>query len=679
MTTASSPRLDGWRAPVLAQFQKGGGQLLLVADPDRLLDDEPIQTELAGRGYDLFTYDDPMAFRAMYERDWRTRLERGGDGRSLAVCLRLVPGDVPNAVPFDLLTLGKKVNVSLARLFQRLAPIVLGELDATHLDGLWEAVQQDDAGTRGPESTQDFVLREVFGINLGAITKSSEAPARLLTALLRLHFQGHHLPPLLVERAAALAGGTYSLTGWPLPTLLGDRAGFLAFVQRHWAAWVERLNGPGPLVVAETGAGWGEPDGITLPFDDKEVGVLMDSYFLHGLLVPVPLPADVKLPSTMAWASIGVVQNPQADAERRLGRLLSGLKLPGDAAAWGEWTAYASQLADATALVLAAGMGPTTATAKALVSAYRDGDVVFVEWLAKRIGGLASLPHSAGPVMVHHIPRYMAERRSAGASRVALLVMDGLALDQWAAMRAVMPPVGRRVLVDESAAFAWMPTLTNVSRQAIFAGSPPWAFPKTIYGTGAEDGWWRKFWDGQGVLAGQVRYLGVIDPAAPKELNEAADDPSVRVVGAVIGLVDNLIHEFPLPRRELLPVLTNWAKSGVLSAMISTLLDAGFEVFLTADHGNTDASACGKPDDGKAPDIRGQRVRVFPSEPLRSLTEKDVPGSRPWPTVGLPSDFVALLAPPGTAFIDKGTIVCHGGPSLLEVMVPFVHFKRGES
>jgi hypothetical protein len=314
-----------------------------------------------------------------------------------------------------------------------------------------------------------------------------------------------------------------------------------------------------------------------------------------------------------------------------------------------------------------------------LAAAYRNTDAVFVEWLTKRMGGLASLPSSSGPVMVHHVPRFMAERRAAGAARVALLVMDGLALDQWAVMRTAMPALGRPVLAEEGAVFAWMPTLTNVSRQAIFAGNPPWAFASSIYTTQSEDGWWKKFWDSQGVPAGQVRYLGVLDPEAPRSLHEAAQDPSVRVIGGVFGLVDNLIHEFPLPRRELLPVLANWARAGALSRTIATLLDAGFEVFLTSDHGNVDAQACGKPDDGKRPDIRGQRVRVFPSEALRSLTQEQVPGSRAWPPVGLPPEFHTLLAPPGAAFIDKGTVVCHGGPSLLEVMVPFVHIRPGEA
>ena len=679
MSKPSTNRLDGWRERVLAEFPKAGGELLLVADPDGLLKDEPLQTALVARGYDLYPYDDAMVFRAMYERDWRSRLERGGDGRSLAVCLPLVRADVNGAVPFDLLSIGRTVNIGLAAIFRKLASGVLASLDATHLDALWDAVQADDAGPRGPESTQDFILRAVFGLNLGAITASTQAPARLLTALLGLHFHYHRLPPMLAQRATSISGAAYALAGWPLATLFADRAGFLAFVQRHWALWVEHLTRPGPLVVAETGAGWADPDGIALPFDDKEVGAWMDSYFLHGLLVPVPLAADVILPASMPWASTGVVQNPKADAGRRLTRLLASLTVPGDAAPWGEWTAYASQLGEATALLVAAGIDEGGKTANRLTAAYRDGDAIFVEWLEKRIGGLASLPCVAGPVMVHHVPRFMAERRTAGASKVALLVMDGLAVDQWAVMRAAMPRFERRVLVEESVAFAWMPTLTNVSRQAIFAGNPPWAFPNSIYGTSAEDGWWRKFWDGQGAPAGQVRYLGVIDADDPKSVLDAASDPSVRVIGAVVGLVDELIHEFPLPRAKLLPILTSWASDGALSRIIEALLDAGFEVCLTADHGNTDAAACGKPDDGKKPDIRGQRVRVFPSEHLRAATEKEVPGSRAWPCVGLPSDFLALLAPPGKAFIDKGNIVCHGGPSLLEVMVPFVHFRRGES
>lgn len=57
-------------------------------------------------------------------------------------------------------------------------------------------------------------------------------------------------------------------------------------------------------------------------------------------------------------------------------------------------------------------------------------------WVAARhYADLILQPATKGPVMVHHVPRFLRQRRSAGESRVALLVFDGLAFDQWVRIR----------------------------------------------------------------------------------------------------------------------------------------------------------------------------------------------------------------------------------------------------
>jgi hypothetical protein len=48
-------------------------------------------------------------------------------------------------------------------------------------------------------------------------------------------------------------------------------------------------------------------------------------------------------------------------------------------------------------------------------------------WVAaKHYADLMLQPVTKGPVMVHHIPRFLRHRRAAGETKVALLVFDGL-------------------------------------------------------------------------------------------------------------------------------------------------------------------------------------------------------------------------------------------------------------
>ncbi len=86
--------------------------------------------------------------------------------------------------------------------------------------------------------------------------------------------------------------------------------------------------------------------------------------------------------------------------------------------------------------------------------------------------------------MLHHVPRFVArEIGDDTTAKATLVVVDGLALDQWAVMRQQLAEQRPGWRFREDAAFAWVPTITSVSRQAIFAGSPPFYFPNSIHTT----------------------------------------------------------------------------------------------------------------------------------------------------------------------------------------------------
>ena len=60
----------------------------------------------------------------------------------------------------------------------------------------------------------------------------------------------------------------------------------------------------------------------------------------------------------------------------------------------------------------------------------------FGQWMMNRYGSLHNLPYHQQPVMVHQISRFMAvERTRKKIDKIALLVLDGLAFDQWLLLR----------------------------------------------------------------------------------------------------------------------------------------------------------------------------------------------------------------------------------------------------
>ena len=79
-------------------------------------------------------------------------------------------------------------------------------------------------------------------------------------------------------------------------------------------------------------------------------------------------------------------------------------------------------------------------------------------------------------------------------------------------------------------------------------------------------------------------------------------------------------------------------------------------------------------------DHLGERDRVYPDPVLRGKVRERFPSAVEWSPVGLPDDYLALLAPPRQAFVnEKSRTVSHGGVSIEELIVPLVQIERRDA
>jgi hypothetical protein len=282
--------------------------------------------------------------------------------------------------------------------------------------------------------------------------------------------------------------------------------------------------------------------------------------------------------------------------------------------------------------------------------------------------------------MVHHIARFLsAERDSVG--KVALVVVDGLAFDQWLVVQHEISQQRPAWRFDENAAFAWVPTITSVSRQSIFAGKAPLYFPSSIYSTGKEANLWEQFWGDHGLSSHEILYLkGLGDLSTLEDVKDALSEPRLKVIGAVVDKVDRIMHGMELGSAGMQNQVRQWAAEGFLSALLDMLLSNGFVVFLTADHGNVESVGCGRPNEGGIADIRGERARIYSDPLLRASVAARFPDAISWKPTGLPEDFLPLLSGGRSAFVPEGyRTVAHGGVTLEETIVPFIRVVGGKS
>jgi hypothetical protein len=281
--------------------------------------------------------------------------------------------------------------------------------------------------------------------------------------------------------------------------------------------------------------------------------------------------------------------------------------------------------------------------------------------------------------MLHHVPRALArELERAPEQKFALILLDGLALDQWVVLRNEISKQRPGWAFREQSVFAWVPTITSISRQALFAGKSPIYFQESLNTTSKEQKLWTQFWGEHGIQAQEISYAKVVGDAADiTKVDDEALRPQVRVTGIVVAKVDRIMHGEQLGMKGMHEHVKLWARGGFLTKLLDLLIDKGFNVCLTADHGNIEVAGVGSPAEGALAGYRGERVRVFESQALRRRVSVKYPKALEWPSVGLPDSYLPLLAAGRSAFIPNGEVrVSHGGLALEELIVPLVYVTQ---
>jgi hypothetical protein len=655
--------MNSWRDIILKDFPTQVSRLTLVADPDGLLAEEGVLQGLRHKGFDLIEYEDPIAFRYAYESKYRTVWDKG-QTTDLVVVLRSREQDL-RKLPYDLYKAGRKLSFSIPAIFPNMSYPVVEALGAAHFDALYRAQEQYKPARMGSNQTADFVLLHVFETE----PKLIRTPAQLLHFLMRRHHQGKIMPERMAGRFIDILrqGGQFS--DWPLERIVASRPDFYAFLQERWDLRVQSaLNAKGS-VARESRERYGLkiPGPAELPFEHDDVRIYLDNLFNEGQLQPVTLPPNSDL--TDNWLLIGVSKGQIEDRTRRVDHALERLagQQPDEGASYQDWLLYARALGDYQAFRHLAGREGDWP--QSIDAAERS----FVPWLLDHYGSLYNQPPTP-PVMVHHIPRAMAALLSQKAgSRMALLVIDGMSMGQWAVIREVLREQEARIRYEEQSLFAWIPTLTSVSRQAIFSGKLPQFFPDSFYTTAKEAKCWQQFWMERGVPASAIQHMTALGPGKDPEFRAHIADDETQVLGLVVNTVDEIMHGMVLGAAGMYSQVEQWARQGYLRSVLNQLLAHGFTVFITADHGNVEARGAGNPSEGSIAETRGQRVRIYPTPELRASVHASYPDSVLWPPVGLPVDVFPLMASQGMAFVKAGDVtVSHGGIAVEEVIVPFV-------
>ena len=666
--------MSAWFDRLLKGMAPELGRLHLAHDPDKLLLDEFALSALAERGFTVLTFEDEVLFRLEYETRFRGRWDDGLPSETPAVLMHYA-GEELDDLPWDLTQAAVIHRLSLAEIFTGLELSVVRSMPVDTLGRLHDRYQALSPGALGANATADFLLLNVYRIAEVLL----ESDADFLRILLDLHFRRVELPSVLASRLAKQLGNRPALIDWPLQLLLEDRSSFLVFIEERWKIAIDRALSDNSTAIHESRpaeyllriAG---PE--ILPFDHDQVRVLLDNMFTEGHLPRYRLTGDI--PDVFGWMAIGVKIDDARVTAKQFLCLLYRLKeiVPAADARHGEWVKFAWSMADLIQQWHGLPLETQEGIADEMSGLLAEVDSSFAAWRQVRYGPLASLPSVSAPVMGHHVAPFLNRHVEKGA-KVALIVMDGMAMDQWQAIEACRPAIRRQFEIEKDGLFAWAPTLTGIARHALFAG----AIPRQLKGFGSTQGEpsaWKSFWAGHGLGQSAVAYIKGIQRAEQiAAVEELASGSQVRAMGIVVDAIDTMMHGMTLGTRGLHSQVATWAEAGLLEKLFAKLLGLGFEVFVTADHGNIEARGSGSVSQGALAEVKGERVRIYGDRTLYEKTTQELGGrAEAGLAIGLPENTYPLYAAKRSAFVAEGTIVVgHGGCSVEEVIVPFLRIR----
>lgn len=246
--------------------------------------------------------------------------------------------------------------------------------------------------------------------------------------------------------------------------------------------------------------------------------------------------------------------------------------------------------------------------------------------------------------------------------KVALIVVDGMAMWQYELLRAQLP--GNK---HEEVIYSWLPSITQLSRQAIFRGDTP----RTEYrqGPASEEKLWKDYWTSKGCSTYEVAYQ--------HETFNFDHLGTVSKLALVFKELDEKMHSSS-DYKDLLMLTENWIERSGIVEKVKALLAQEFTVFITTDHGNIQAKGWrGLKGREKLGTNKSGSRSARHLEYAESWLSDEFMANNPELRDAVVKDEQSIYFKTDLSFSTKEALVTHGGAHLLEVLIPFITIPHG--
>jgi hypothetical protein len=458
----------------------------LVADQDAIFQYPEVVQFFEGEGFKVFHATTDLEVRLTFELHVRYATQR---------CLIVAPPGYRCLPDIEVLATFQIVN--LANLFPNLYAKSLPGLGFNALSFLSDIKHYEPLGQEG---TMKFLIEHLYAIDVESLT-TGNSKERVIHALVAVLVENtdHNQP--IVDFLERLVRPYF-------PNLLAgqlSRDTLVAYLQNEWQAYIE------------TGMS-------SIDFQDSKLVHSLGSLFVHGHLKPIEAEEDLisYLPKSLR---LGVQIDTSGKNERALDNLVDYLheELRGIDDSPNAWLQLMPILANAKEKSFDCSDPLLKRKYQGVENSLNNR---FQEVLSTSYEGMFSLSGIRKPVVVSRILEHISAQAT---PKKALIVLDGMNYWQWNLIARELNSAG--IHYETGATFAYIPTITAWSRQAIFRGDVP-----VLSEDNSKEGkLFESYWAAKGIPSYRI-YFGKMGINNPMATSDISDD--ISIMGIVCNDLD---------------------------------------------------------------------------------------------------------------------------------------------
>lgn len=596
-------------------------QHIIIADQDNLFEYEELQQAFENDGFKLITCKTALAVRLAFELQVRESTDK---------YLIIAPS---NYFPLpDIEMLVHFQALGLTKLFPNLDAKAIKGLSFNALCLLSNIKPYEELSH---DKTLKFLLENLYNVDFDTLT-NSKAKERILNALITVLLEKNGINEPLTKFLSTITKPYFPA----LVTKGLTKINLVNFIQEQWQSFVDKGNSE-------------------LDFNESLLNKSLGYLFAFEYLKPVQV-SPKKYESFAKPLKIGIFVDQQGHNDNELEGLIEYLKqqleIIEDIA--DQWFKIIQIMANAKLKYLLSENEELKGNYQRIENSF---NIRFQRFVDNTYGSLFSLSGVRKPVVVSRILEHI---NAKPAKKKALLVIDGMNYWQWNILGKALSNAD--INFTSNASLAFIPTITAWSRQAIFKGDKP----DLSADNSKEAKLFETYWLNQGVPSFQIDFkkYSVNDPIAIESIT--AD---TTILGLVCNDLDDIMHGSILGNGQLKTSTEQWIVKSKIVNTISALKTKGFQIYITADHGNIEATGLKNLTlkDKLGALSRGKRHLHFTNETLLdSFMELNT-------SIEVGKKGLSLYLKKQEAFTTENSqVITHGGSHLWEVIVPFISINE---